>query len=114
MRGVAAQHPICKDCKYFYPNVNYSTRSLRLEKGLCKHPKSCNVDLVTGEHTYKSCFNMRKYEACSDKGILFEKESNILSIALHDMPSGLDIFLYTMYAVWACAILVMISSIVQK
>lgn len=31
--------PICKDCKYFYPNYNYHARDLRLEYKNANHSK---------------------------------------------------------------------------
>ena len=73
--------PICKNCKYFKPE---SFEFNNIQKGICKHPNSQSVNIITGVVSYQkatemrndSSFIVKKEVLCGQKGTLYEQENN--------------------------------------
>ena len=45
---------LCVECKYYYRNYGDD-----VPKHVCTHPLTVKTDLVTGEKSYKNCYDLR-------------------------------------------------------
>lgn len=64
---------LCKNCKYFFPNKEFSTHEYQLKHGICKHPKSIvKVDYHTGVYKYNDAQYMRTSpNKCGTTGVYY-------------------------------------------
>jgi hypothetical protein len=68
---------LCTTCKYFKPDTSWNGLENRLKYGLCRHPKSATVHLVSGVIYYEEAVQMRYYNGpCGKTGRLYEEEKN--------------------------------------
>jgi hypothetical protein len=74
---------VCKECKYFRPyNGVGINEEDRLSYGLCVHPSSTSVDIVSGRIQFEYAYDMRKHNNnCGIDARYFEKEIACISFA---------------------------------
>jgi hypothetical protein len=72
---------ICRNCKYFRPNLKFSNKDLKLSNGFCVNNISKQQNSVTGEVHYKYATEMRNehyQQSCGVNGDLYEPETNVV------------------------------------
>lgn len=70
---------VCADCKYFRPQLQRYPAEERLKYGVCTHPTSTDVDMITGDHKYMLAKDVRKNkDLCGPNGEYFFHEQRVV------------------------------------
>ena len=69
---------ICMDCKFYMPYLDYHNIDERMQYGLCKHPSSTEIDVITGETYHSYAYEMRENKKqCGPEGNFYVKDHTI-------------------------------------
>lgn len=98
-QAIPPTRPICKDCVHFCPSFSYSSREQRVAWGMCTHPTSRAIDVITGNVTYRYASTARFSEDCGLEGKLYAPETSLVRKVVKNMPSALEIVVFCFWFV---------------